>query len=157
MTITRKREHNYEKFIKPKRKRYLQSHKCIDCGVQSETFRCDSCNAIRTAYAAEWRRKNIDHVHKKAKEWRIKNPGKVKATNRRTQARQYDLSVDEYDILIKSACGICGSVTKKRAMDHCHVTNKVRGVLCIGCNAKLGWFEKNKDNVLFWVSKDNEA
>lgn len=40
-------------------------------------------------------------------------------------------------------CAICEvefSDTVRYAVDHCHVTRKVRGILCISCNSGLGMF-----------------
>lgn len=31
------------------------------------------------------------------------------------------------------------------AIDHCHITNKMRGLLCNGCNKGLGLFKDNKE------------
>lgn len=43
-------------------------------------------------------------------------------------------------------CGICkrkfGRLAKNRPhVDHCHETEHVRGLLCLNCNTKMGWFE----------------
>ena len=36
-------------------------------------------------------------------------------------------------------CAICGAMPKKPLfVDHCHVTGKVRGLLCVSCNTALG-------------------
>ena len=36
-------------------------------------------------------------------------------------------------------CAICGDVLKKRhAIDHCHQTQTVRGILCLNCNSGIG-------------------
>ena len=41
------------------------------------------------------------------------------------------------------SCGICGSRADHWAIDHCHVTKEVRGVLCRSCNTGLGLFKDN--------------
>lgn len=53
-------------------------------------------------------------------------------------------------------CLICGELEfsrskKRHHVDHCHKTGKVRGLLCQGCNLKLGWFEKNQGSVLAYL------
>lgn len=53
---------------------------------------------------------------------------------------KYQLSLDEYVALLKAQdkrCGICGKQVKLH-IDHDHKTNKVRGLLCNGCNTGLG-------------------
>ncbi|WP_082754696.1 endonuclease domain-containing protein [Variovorax sp. PAMC 28711] len=37
-------------------------------------------------------------------------------------------------------CEICGS-SNRLAVDHCHASEKIRGVLCIRCNVGLGYFD----------------
>ncbi len=53
-----------------------------------------------------------------------------------------------------SKCGICNkdlSLTRETHVDHCHATNKLRGILCHTCNTKLGWYEKNSDNIIAYL------
>jgi hypothetical protein len=61
--------------------------------------------------------------------------------------RTYGLRLDEYDALAKNGCHICGVLAEKDgrrlAVDHCHKTGKVRGVLCGRCNKNIGQFEDN--------------
>jgi hypothetical protein len=63
------------------------------------------------------------------------------------------------DLLISSnyKCSICGkeetnidkrtNKTYTLSIDHCHKTNKVRGVLCSNCNTGLGSFKDNISNL----------
>lgn len=44
-------------------------------------------------------------------------------------------------LLAGGECVICGTQTQKLVIDHCHKTNKVRGVLCNECNIGLGKFK----------------
>jgi len=42
------------------------------------------------------------------------------------------------------------------AVDHCHTTGKIRGVLCGNCNKALGKFEDNPDflrNAIIYLAK----
>ena len=144
----------YEWQVKPKRKRYVSEGRCIDCGNKSNTFRCDECNIKRNAYMRAWRKKNIDSVRKADRKWRANNKDKVREQNRKKGARIYDMSVEEYDKAILKPCGICGTTDKKRGIDHCHVTNIVRGTLCLPCNSQLGWYEKNKESIAKWLNSN---
>ncbi len=71
---------------------------------------------------------------------------------------RYKLSIEEFEYLRQEQegkCAICrneleihpdSSVrTKKVAVDHCHETGKVRGLLCSNCNTGLGMFKDNHE------------
>jgi len=59
--------------------------------------------------------------------------------------KQYGITVEERDALLASQGGTCRTCPKVEdgwsrgwAVDHCHTTGKVRGVLCKHCNLALG-------------------
>lgn len=59
--------------------------------------------------------------------------------------KKYGISKEDYDEILKSqngGCAICGTdkqVGRGRLhVDHCHTSNKVRGILCSKCNAGIG-------------------
>ena len=60
----------------------------------------------------------------------------------------------------KGCCKLCGRLVlyDKMKADHNHITGKVRGLLCHGCNGRVGIFEGyQNDNFLWWCklpSKD---
>jgi len=62
----------------------------------------------------------------------------------------YGLTLQDYENLLESQngkCAICGSTNPGKvdaahlAVDHCHETGKVRGLLCNSCNNGLGRFK----------------
>ena len=86
---------------------------------------------------------------KYAKEWRKANPDKAKASDLK---KKYGITLDTYNNIRKAqnySCAICGkhedAEYQNLAVDHCHATGKVRGLLCSVCNRSLGNF---KDSIL---------
>ena len=68
--------------------------------------------------------------------------------------RKFGITKEDYLKLSESqenCCAICkaseGESKRKRRLhlDHCHVSNKVRGLLCAKCNQGIGSFKDNKD------------
>ena len=66
--------------------------------------------------------------------------------------KQYGISLETYNEMFENqqgCCAICGKhqaeFKRSLAVDHDHVTGKVHGLLCSGCNNTLGHM---KDNVL---------
>ena len=56
----------------------------------------------------------------------------------------YGLSIEDYNALLAQqggACAICRKQPEQRlCVDHCHVTKKVRRLLCRRCNLGIGYF-----------------
>ncbi len=83
-----------------------------------------------------------------SREWKNKNPEKV--ANKRYKFR-YGITLTEYELKLKQQnykCLICNieekdSRNKKLVVDHNHLTNEVRGLLCHNCNCGLGHFKDN--------------
>ena len=100
----------------------------------------------------ERRRKN--HVANRARDlaqmkaWRKKNPEKFSASQRAAALRRFGITAAVYDVLFASQGGVCaicrgGNKSGRRlAIDHCHETGKIRGLLCASCNVFLGRLEK---------------
>lgn len=65
--------------------------------------------------------------------------------------KNFNITLEEYDKLLKQqngVCAICGgkqnSIRNKNfAIDHCHTTGKIRGLLCDSCNRGIGLFKDN--------------
>jgi hypothetical protein len=61
-----------------------------------------------------------------------------------------DITFEQYEELLKkqnNKCLICGEESKGRklAVDHCHETGEVRGLLCGNCNQGLGLFKDDPE------------
>lgn len=64
--------------------------------------------------------------------------------------REFGIGIEDYERMLDSQsgkCKICGKSIKENlkrlAVDHCHKTGKVRGLLCSSCNICIGFIEKN--------------
>lgn len=73
--------------------------------------------------------------------------------NRQKTTQRFGITTDDYNDLFNKqggCCAICGNhqsnFTKALAIDHCHKTGRVRGLLCMICNTALGKF--NDDELL---------
>ena len=65
--------------------------------------------------------------------------------------KKYDLSEEEYRILMdthKGCCGICGKSLEKPCVDHNHSTGFIRGLLCQPCNSAIGLLGDTLEDVL---------
>lgn len=66
--------------------------------------------------------------------------------------RTYGISDEDYHEMLEKQngkCLICGSesIDRKHAVDHCHKTGKIRGLLCDSCNRGLGMFKDNPESL----------
>jgi len=54
--------------------------------------------------------------------------------------KKYKLSAEEYDALLAQQSGLCAicRTAEPTAVDHDHATGRVRGLLCLKCNAAIG-------------------
>ena len=57
----------------------------------------------------------------------------------------YDITDDAYDAILQAQGGVCAiceeaPTGKLLALDHCHTSGRVRGLLCSRCNLALGHF-----------------
>jgi len=105
----------------------------------SEGFSVENCEwreVIKSTSKAEYQRG-----------WRKANPEKAKNSELK---KMYGITLEDYNKMSSSqkhVCKICGDdepYNTSLAVDHCHATGKVRGLLCSNCNRALGFM---KDSV----------
>lgn len=105
---------------------------------------------IVCARGEKWRKAHKDEHNLRVREWQKKNPESVKRSKRKAVLKaQYGISVEDFDSMAASqgfACAICKLVPIKTLhVDHCHKTNKIRGLLCSQCNTAIGLLKENAE------------
>lgn len=99
---------------------------------------CNKCREIKSSNCFFARRGSPDGLH-----WTCKIC--FRGYNLRLR---HGLSQEDYNAILEDQdfrCKICDSLPKRvpLAVDHDHVTGKIRGLLCIQCNTTLGRIEKH--------------
>lgn len=135
---------------------------CSKCGVEKNendfykrvkskdhlTARCKLCFG---AY-----QRDPEKDAKRNKEWRQENPEAASASDRRSKLKSsYGISEDEYVNLFESQGGLCAicrnphrGTGKYLHVDHNHLTEDVRGLLCGYCNSTLAYARDSEENLL---------
>jgi len=118
-----------------------------------------------TLYQYEWRKRNPEayktirkryiqnnkkKIYKYNKLWRSLNKDKISKIQRKVALkRKYNITEEYFNklvILQNYKCKIC-KLKRKLCVDHCHLTGKIRGLLCRTCNSNLGWYEDKLLNI----------
>lgn len=73
----------------------------------------------------------------------VKNKKRINEHRRQSYLKQrYGITADDYAAMLTrqgAVCAICRRPGKRRlAVDHCHATGRVRGLLCDNCNQAIG-------------------
>lgn len=98
---------------------------------------------------------NKDKRRMMVREYYLKNKIKASLCNKNAGLkRDYGITLEEYGQLLKNQgykCAICGSTEnegKNLAVDHCHDTNTIRGLLCNKCNRGIGLLRDSQEILL---------
>lgn len=101
-----------------------------------------SCKICKKRTAVEYRKNHPDRLGAYNKKWVLSNPDKRK--NSQLMAA-YGLSLFEYRRMYdvqEGRCQIClihaDTLVRGLVVDHAHINNKIRGLLCDNCNKALG-------------------
>ena len=128
---------------------------------------CDKC----TEWLKDYNKRNRDHLleirrfqyhtdpkhktreaNKKFAEQNRNDPVRYKQLKNNHLKRKYGIDIHVYEKMLElqnNKCAICKveftenkSFWNRPCVDHCHQTNKVRGILCRQCNVMLYWYDK---------------
>jgi len=105
--------------------------------------------AYMKEYNKEYREKNKEQIAAWNKEYYEENKEQIAAQGKEYRLKsKYGMTLTENNVLLQkqnNKCKIClvefSNVTPN--VDHCHTTNKIRGLLCRACNTGLGQFKDN--------------
>ena len=101
--------------------------------------------------------KDIEINRKKSREWDAKHrPQRFRSELK----HKFGITEDNYNEMFNNQNGKCKICNRKEsllckdgtirrlAVDHCHSSSKIRGLLCSRCNTALGLFEDNISSLL---------
>lgn len=102
----------------------------------------------REEYNARKRRNyaaNREKALAATRRWQAKNAEHLARYARAKKLRTFGLTPESYQALLETQNGCCAlcerhhtEFSRALAVDHCHATGKVRGLLCSGCNTGIG-------------------
>lgn len=120
---------------------------CCDCKIEKPVSEFYKSN--KRWYQRECK----DCCRKRKYKWHQTDAGKLSSANTKLK-RRFGIDINKYNEMLKNQdgkCLICGATESifghKLAVDHCHETNKIRGLLCKSCNVGLGHFRDNIENL----------
>lgn len=146
------REENHDKLVEGKKKYYLENREKILESRRTPEIRKKMCEQKKKYY---W--ENREKILERCKISSRKRADKIREYTRthkyeqknRAYVTKYNLTLQKYqemNLSQKGKCLICG-LEKFLVVDHCHKSNKVRGLLCDSCNRGLGFFHDSIENL----------
>lgn len=133
------------------------------------------CKICHRASVVKWQRDNRSRYRRRASDWHARNREKSRAYSRasykkmtpeakrkkadyaagRYLQRKYGISKEQWAQMYEAQGGVCALCKvpgrtgrhDKLAVDHCHETGRVRGLLCAACNVSLGILGDNPEKL----------
>lgn len=120
----------------------FKGKRCRECRTKIELDKINSNPELQ-------KKRRVDSL-----KWQSKNPEKRWFNYRNSHLKfHYNITLDQYNEMLKKQNGLCAICNQEEtwtyssgkvaslAVDHCHKTGKVRGLLCRDCNQSIGKFK----------------
>ncbi len=152
-------------FNKSKKESCGHVSRCKKCRIQERKIYNELYPGKQKEYQRNYRAKSKekrkihyvihrDKIRQQARSrWHTNPEFRDRARNHRFKS-SYGISLEEYNVMAERQKGLClickrppytNKKSDKLYVDHCHKTNKVRGLLCHKCNSGLGSFNDNPE------------
>lgn len=112
----------------------------------SQKYRTECKDCLNTARKSQpafgrWHKLNRERVQQYMRDFALK--------------RYWGLTREDFDRMLEAQGGVCAickkshwmGVGKRPHVDHCHMSGKIRGLLCNLCNVGLGAFKDDVDSL----------
>jgi hypothetical protein len=118
---------------------------CKKCAAEYAKARRDADPEVARTYQSSWQKNNVDKMRQYKQKWRLRT--------------EYNLTVGQYKEMLLAQGGRCANQgcqveliefdkgASGLAVDHCHETNTVRGLLCNRCNLALGLLDDDPNKI----------
>ena len=119
--------------------------KCSKCKTEKPVSQFSKNKYKKDGLQSQCKECNIET----SKTWNATNPEKERDRNLK---RNYGIDLQEYNQMFaqqSGCCAICGKhqteFKTKLAVDHCHTSGEVRGLLCSNCNIGIGYLKDSDE------------
>ncbi len=156
-------------------KAYENNHtySCRECENKKKAQWCkNNPEKVRAANKRRWEsiKSNPERLEREKERYRElwKNNINVREGSKNAYyKREYKISLEEVESIWKEQEGKCvlcgkelGKGTGKFAVDHNHITEEVRGILCTPCNLKVAtvesWYYNNRERIDQYIKRTVE-
>ena len=167
-------------FPKAKSNRYGIAWRCSSCAVKNSRIWAENNKERHKKRQTEYFKRNKEKIYARIREANRRNPEKRKAIQDRYKKthpdytrtkhfrRRYGFGLLDYRKILSEQGGLCCICNKPEmgilkgrlkllAVDHCHKTGFVRGLLCQNCNRALGCIQDDiaiLDSMRKYLTKD---
>lgn len=133
-------------FYKSNRNKDGLHYKCKTCfkKERQEYLKTKQGQQVRKGVLSKYNQS--EKAKEQAKAYSQSEKGRI-SRRWRTVKHRYNITKEDYENLLSAQDGVCKICSYKPEegeflpIDHCHLSSKVRGLLCHSCNKSLGGFK----------------